>query len=92
MVMKSGKWKLCGAQSRQQEWRDATQPLYLLPVVAGANAVLCMMPWNKGLVPTVEVTQGSGGPGTHSLPSFITGIPASHLLRPPGTSVQEKPP
>lgn len=64
----------------------------LSPVVAGANAVLCMMPWNKGLVPTVEVTQGSGGPGTHSLPSFITGTPASHLLRPSGTSVQEKPP
>lgn len=67
-------------------------PLYPLPMVAGANPVPCMTLWNKWLVPTMEVTQKSGSPGTHTLSSFITATPASHLLSPPGTSVQEKPP
>lgn len=69
-------------------------PFYCIPspLVTGANPVLCVTPWNKWLVPTVEVTQRSGSPGTHSLPSFITTTPASHLLSPPGTGVQEKPP
>lgn len=40
MVMKSGKWKLCGAQIRRQEWRDCSPSLLIM--VAGAKPVLCM--------------------------------------------------
>lgn len=67
-------------------------PIYCIPSPLVTNPMLCVTLWNKWLVPTVEVTQRSGSSGTHSLPSFITTTPASHLLSPPGTSVQEKPP